>query len=61
MIIKLTQTKSCIWVSVHHILYMNINNIQDNLKTLVFCMELDYPIEVIETPEEIIELIKQAK
>jgi len=59
MIIKLTKTKTNIWVNVNHITYININH-ATNI-TNIFVLECDNPIEVLETPEEIMELIKQAK
>jgi hypothetical protein len=59
MIIKLTKTKTNIWVNVNHITYININ-FATNI-TNIFVLECDNPIEVIETPEEIMELINQCK
>jgi hypothetical protein len=56
MIIKLTQTKINIWVNVNHITYMHMNKKGTN----IFVLECEYPIEVMETPDEIMELIKNA-
>ncbi len=59
MIIKLTKTKTNIWVNVNHITYININHVTNI--TNIFVLECDNPIEVLETPEEIMELIEQSK
>jgi hypothetical protein len=59
MIIKLTLTKTNIWVNVNHITYINISH-GKNI-TNIFVLECDNPIEVLETPEEIMELIKLSK
>jgi len=58
MIIKLTQTKTNIWVNVNHITYINIDY-PTNI-TNIFVLECDDPIQVMETPDEIMELIKKA-
>lgn len=58
MIIELTQTKMKIWVNVNHITSMHIDPLGI---TNIFVLQSDYPISVYETPEEIMELIKQDK
>jgi hypothetical protein len=58
MIIKLTQEISPIWVNTDKIMYITV--LPTNNWSRVWLIEIDSPIDVIETPEQIIELIKNA-
>jgi hypothetical protein len=57
MIIKLTQKETCIWVNTAHITYMWINH-QKKI-TRIYVLDMNEPIDVMETPEQIMELIKK--
>lgn len=49
-----------LWVNSDYILWMDINKCKDETVTMVFCKDRDSCFEVLETPDEIMELIKTA-
>lgn len=57
MIIKLSDSIKPIWINTDKILYITI--LPETKWSRIWLIELDNPFDVIETPDEIMELIKK--